>query len=126
MGVGLAWVLRPRIGKLPEKNVLTQEQAPKLHQVVNRIADSLGARPVDYILVLPDFNAFFGRAGWQGKRILGLGLPLLSCLNDEERVALIGHELAHDVNGDSARTLFVQWAIDSLIGWYAIIWPERL
>ena len=32
-----------------------------------------------------------------------LGLPLVSVLEPQERVALIAHEIAHDVNGDPAR-----------------------
>jgi Zn-dependent protease with chaperone function len=124
--VGLAWVLRPRVGKVPEKDVLAREQAPTLYQLVNRIAEGLGAKPVDYIVIAPMFNASFGRAGWRQKRILALGLPLFASLNDEERVALIGHELAHDVNGDSARGLLVGSAVDSLVGWYVMIRPARI
>jgi Zn-dependent protease with chaperone function len=40
-------------------------------------------------------------------------------------VALLAHEVAHDVNGDFSRTFFVGSAIDSLVNWYLLLAPDR-
>ncbi len=67
-------------------------------------------------------------AGWgvRQKRIVNVGLPLWSILDAQERVALLGHELAHGVNGDPVRSFFVGTAIDSLVTWHRSLTPTRL
>jgi heat shock protein HtpX len=59
--------------------------------------------------------------------VVSLGLPLWSILKNDERIALLAHELAHVVNGDPTRGLFFKTALDSLTRWY-MCWddPRRL
>lgn len=52
-----------------------------------------------------------------------LGLSMWSVLDDQERVALIGHELAHQLNGDLRRNLFVHGAVSSLTRWEYVLSP---
>ncbi|WP_412540525.1 M48 family metallopeptidase [Longispora sp. K20-0274] len=54
----------------------------------------------DTIGVDTDFNARAGTYGLRRRRVLCLGLPLWAALPPQQRVALLGHELGHFVNGD--------------------------
>ncbi len=116
----IAWQLRPRFGARPD--VVARSQAPHLYQLADDIAHSLHARPVNGVVVDESFNASFGWSGWN-KTVLTIGLPLLSVLDEQERVALISHELAHSVNGDVGRGIFVGTAVHSLAWWYSMLFP---
>jgi Zn-dependent protease with chaperone function len=102
--LGLAWVLRPRVGVL-EDSPAPRESFPNLYRLVDQIAQVLDTPTVSAIVVDKDFNAAFGQVGWQQKQVMYLGLPFFSILDGQEKVALIAHELAHGVNGDPVRSL---------------------
>jgi heat shock protein HtpX len=106
--------MRPRVGKVPRDGVLTVEHAPALHALVADVAALLGAQTVDVIVMDTSFNAAWGVYGLRRRRVLWLGLPLLVTLDDEELVALIAHELGHEVNGDALRNRTVGAAMSAL------------
>src|SRR5262249_26321605 len=56
-------------------------------------------------------------------KILVIGMPLFSILSDEERLAVLGHEVGHFVNGDPTRTIFIGTAINTLVEWYPLLLP---
>jgi Zn-dependent protease with chaperone function len=118
--VGL--VLRPQLGRL-ERDTLTlgPGDAPALHAVLNRIGADLGAKPVDVIAIEPDFNAAHGQVGIRRRRVLWIGLSLWNILDDQQRVGLLAHELAHQVNGDLTYGLVVGTALRTLGSWMAIL-----
>jgi Zn-dependent protease with chaperone function len=118
------WFLLPRFPKITAKQ-LFRERFPTLYQTADRIASSIGSPLVDSIHYDLKYNAAFGRYGWKRKRCLILGLPLISALNDQELVALLAHELAHNVNGDPNRSLLLGTAVHSLASWYEIIHPKN-
>jgi Zn-dependent protease with chaperone function len=97
-----------------------------LYGIADEVARSVGAPAVDEIRVGDTFNASFSLVGWRRKRVMCLGLPLFSILTPQERVALIGHELGHCVNGDITRTLVVDTAINTLVDWYGILHPGSI
>jgi Zn-dependent protease with chaperone function len=121
--LGVAAVARPRPVAAPTE-VVARDAAPELHDLVERVGEALGARSVDGIALSLEFNASYRRSGWRGRRYLTLGLPLWSILEPGERVALIGHELGHDVNGDPVRSLIVRSALNSLIELHALFAPQ--
>jgi Zn-dependent protease with chaperone function len=55
------------------------------------------------LLLDHDLNAFTVAVGVRRTRVLCIGLPLWAALEPQERVALLGHELGHFVNGDVRR-----------------------
>jgi len=122
--LAIAWVLRPRFTKVPD-DILPTEAFPTLYNVTGKIAGALGTSNVDGIVIGGWFNAAFTHAGWQRKRILYLGLPLFSVLTPQEKVALLAHELAHDVNGDPVRGFFIGSAIHTLVTWYELLRPQQ-
>ena len=123
--LGCAWVVRPRISKLP-KDIVAREKCPALYQLVDRVAQALGTSSIDGIVLNWDFNAAFGQSGWRRRKILYLGIPLFAILDGQEQVAIIGHELAHSVNRDPTRSFVVGGAINSLVQWYSMLRPEHI
>src|SRR5436305_1493785 len=86
-------------------------------KVHNEVARVTGSPTPDLLAVSPRFNASVSRAGWRGRRVLTIGLPLWSALGDDQRVAVLGHECGHEVNGDLRSTVLVGSAIASLHTW---------
>jgi Zn-dependent protease with chaperone function len=123
--VGVAFLMRPRIGKLPTERTLTRAEAPALYSLVDDIAHALEVPNVDLIVLDHHFNASWAVLGLRRRRVLTLGLPVLAMLGRQERVALIGHELAHGRNGDSQRGLVVGSAVQALVGFYWTLAPEH-
>lgn len=120
----MAWVLRPRRVPL-DGEPLDRSRFPATYALFDGVAAAIGARPVRGVIVDEWYNASFRRVGLRSAYVT-VGLPLLSALTAQERVALIGHELAHGVSGDSRRGWFVGSALDTLASWYAVVKPESL
>lgn len=113
--VGTAVELRPRFGRVPKyATEVAPAEAPELHRLVGLVAAALGA-PVPAVYVEEDvFNASAARVGLRRRAVLVVGLPLWNALSAQQRVALLGHELGHFVNGDPRRGLLVQPAVTAL------------
>jgi Zn-dependent protease with chaperone function len=128
IGVGvtaLAVVSRPRFVKRSEPP-LSRTEAPELYGLVDELAGTLHAPRIDSIWITPEWNAGTGRFGLRQRTGLALGLPLWASLGDDERVALLSHEVAHGVNGDTARSTVVGNALDTLARWSYVLEPEDL
>ncbi|MGB2570954.1 M48 family metallopeptidase [Micromonospora citrea] len=113
--IGLAVALRPRFGRLdPDLDVVSREQAPGLHALVDEVAGAVGA-PLPHVVAVDDsFNAYTTSVGLRRRRVLVLGLPLWGALDGQARIALLGHEPGHFVNGDVRRLLVTQPALTML------------
>lgn len=123
----LAVELRPRFGRLPRHvTVLDPGAAPELHRLVARVADAVGA-PMPQVICLAEseFNASAGKIGLRRRRVLIIGVPLWEALGPQQRVALLGHELGHFVNGDPGRGLLVQPVYLSLATVVDLLRPVR-
>lgn len=110
-----ALVFRPTFGSprkvLQEADELTEQEAPNLFRLVQRVAETIGA-PMPHTIALEcRYNASAGIIGLRRRRIMVLGLPMLAVLRPQERVALIGHELGHYINRDSRRGVATQPAL---------------
>ncbi|MER6943903.1 M48 family metalloprotease [Nonomuraea sp. NPDC000554] len=113
--LGVAWLMRPRLGRLSKKApVLTRESAPRLFGLLDRVGAEVGADRVDAVLVWPAFQAAFAQLGLRGTRVLFLGAPLWAVLEPQERVALLAHELSHSSNGDCRHGRLTSTAISAL------------
>lgn len=105
--LGLAFALRPRLGRLRDLpddiEWLDRTSAPALFALVEKVAAEIGA-PVPHRVGLScGFNAFTTTVGLRRRRVLCVGAALWATLGPGERVALLGHELGHFVNGDLRR-----------------------
>ncbi|MFR9793955.1 M48 family metallopeptidase [Streptomyces sp. MB22_4] len=120
----LAWALAPRVRRLPEDGpVLFRADAPELFALVDEVAGAVGTRGVHAIAVDKSINACVSTYGVRGRRLLVLGMPLWEVLTPGERIALLGHELAHYANGDARNGLVVGTAVRTLSLWHDTLRP---
>ncbi|MGN9775482.1 M48 family metalloprotease [Micromonospora sp. H33] len=113
--LALAVGLRPRFGRLdPHAEVLSRDRAAELFGLVDEVARAVGAPAPDVIAVDDHLNAYAQTVGVRRRRVLCLGLPYWGSLGPQERVALLGHELGHFINGDPRRALLTQPAFTTL------------
>ncbi|MEV7119873.1 M48 family metallopeptidase [Kitasatospora griseola] len=125
IALGIAFQLRPRLGRPTRDGALDRAAAPTLYGLVDRISAELGAPKVDSIVVDAEWNASFGVRGLRRHRQLTIGLPLWTVLTPQQRVAVLAHEIGHCVNGDNRRGLWNGSALNALVEWYRLTVPDR-
>ncbi|MFI9102423.1 M48 family metalloprotease [Streptomyces fildesensis] len=122
----VAFALRPRLGRLPGDGVvLRRADAPALFTLLDEIADGVGTRAADAVVIDARFNASVSAYGWRRHRRVDIGLPLWATLAPQQRVALLGHEFGHYANGDTRHGLVIHTALRSLVTWYEVFTPAR-
>ncbi|MFE9612963.1 M48 family metallopeptidase [Streptomyces sp. NPDC006012] len=122
--LALAWGFAPRVRRLPDdRPVLFRADAPELFALADEVARAVGTRSVHAIAVDGSINAAVTTYGVRGRRLLVLGMPLWEVLTPEERIALLGHELAHYANGDTRNGLMVGTAVRTLTLWHHTLRP---
>ncbi|MFZ6675879.1 M48 family metalloprotease [Undibacterium sp. Xuan67W] len=106
-GLSLAYSLRPRRrAKECASSVkpLSRDTAADLYAMVEHIATKLHIQAPVNIHLIGAASAFIsGKRNWQGKiksLEVGLGLPLLGTLSEQELGSVIAHEFGHFVGGD--------------------------
>ncbi len=106
VGGGLLWAILPRFDRFrapgPE---LTDADHPKLFAAIREIAAKTGQSEPDHVYAVPEVNAFVatrgGLLGFGGKKIMGLGWPLMQALTVSEFKAVLAHEFGHFHGGDT-------------------------
>lgn len=78
---------------------ITPGTDPDLLREIHGVARATGQRMPDEIYLLPDVNAWVADVG--RKRVLAVGLPLMSVLSVQELRAVIAHEFGHYAGGDT-------------------------
>ncbi|MDX3754034.1 M48 family metallopeptidase [Streptomyces sp. AK02-04a] len=120
----LAWLLRPRFGRLPDDApVLHRAEAPQLFALVDEIASVVGTTGVHAIALTTDVNASVTTYGARRRRLLTIGLGLWEITTPQQRIALLGHELGHYANGDTRQGLVIANALQSLATWRYLMRP---
>jgi Zn-dependent protease with chaperone function len=126
-----AWMtffaVRPRfLTRSPNANAgVDRAQAPALYALLDRYAAELGCQTPERVFLGSRFNASTGRVGVRQVSVLVLGLPLWTVLTGPERVALLGHELAHQVNGDTTHGIWAASARRTIHGWTRLLDPRQ-
>jgi len=119
--LGLGLVLLPHPSPMPSGvRQLSAAEAPALFELLRAVAEAAHAPLPQIVGVNGAFNASVCRVGWRQRRVLVLGLPLWACLDGQACVALLGHELGHEVNHDPRRGFLVGSALGALEEWYHI------
>ena len=89
---------------------LTAQGQPELHGLLAQVAESAGEPMPGSVYFDPTLNAAVTEVsaglGHGRRRVMLIGLPLLSILNPDELRAVIAHEFGHYVGGD---TRFGTW-----------------
>jgi len=86
----------------------------------------LKAPRVHTIAVDGDWNAATLRYGPLQRTAIVIGLPLWHALSDPARMAILGHEVAHSVNGDTSRGLIQGTALRTLQTWAEVTEPDDM
>ncbi len=123
VAVLLAYLMRPRFGRVPPSDHVEPGRAQTLYALGERIAGQLETTPPDVIIVSSDWNASWATLGIRRTNVLTLGLPLFVSLSPAERVALVAHEIAHGRNGDTRRGLLVGSALAAQAELYEMLAP---
>jgi Zn-dependent protease with chaperone function len=128
LGAAVAIEVRPRIWKYvrkPKGEWLTRTEAPALFGLLDRCAGALDAPRAQFIRVTTAFNASTAKYGWKREARLLIGAPLWQVLSGPQRVALLGHELAHQVNGDVGHGIWAGTARESALRWMRVLNPRE-
>jgi heat shock protein HtpX len=102
----ILWSVLPRPDHFepPGPRIHEQDQ-PKLFALVRDIGARTGQAIPSEIYLVADVNAFVaqrgGIMGFFSRRVMGIGLPLLSLLNVSELAAVVAHEFGHYHGGDT-------------------------
>jgi len=104
---GLLWSLVPRPDKFtPPGPALTAQEHPRLFAELEKIALSLREPMPSEVYLIGDVNAWVadrgGILGFGSRRVMGLGLPLMSALTVSQFRAVLAHEFAHYYGGDTS------------------------
>lgn len=109
--------VRPRRPKV-EGRYFTRDDLPKLFALTDQVAERLGGQPITKVQLGGDFNAHSIEC--EGDRVLGIGFALWQILTPDERIAIIAHEISHQVNGDQARTGVLHMGLHSVECWHSL------
>jgi Zn-dependent protease with chaperone function len=113
------WIKLPT----PAGRRLRAQEAPALFEEIERVRRALNAKPVNEVVLTPEFNAAvtqvprLGLFGWP-RRYLILGLPLLASLPPYQFRAVLAHEFAH-LAAHHAR--FGNWIYRIRQAWHRIL-----
>jgi Zn-dependent protease with chaperone function len=96
----------PRRDKFePPGPLLKPEQNPRLFEIIEDTAAATEQEMPGFVYLLADYNAFVAQRGgagqFGGKRIMGIGLPLMKVMNTSQFKAVIAHEFGHYYHGDT-------------------------
>jgi Zn-dependent protease with chaperone function len=113
--IGFAVVLSTTATKSTKARALTPAESAELGAIFDELRESLGAPRIRRFRLDRAFNASVSRS-WFGNEVT-IGYPLWCATNDEERLGIFAHEVAHLVNGDVLRNRPVGLAIRMLANW---------
>ena len=141
LAVLITIVVRPRFGAAlrkpkasAKKNTKTgrpsgdwigAQDAPRFFALLERCAAAIDAPVPALVRFNAQFNAGTARFGLKQRAYLVLGVPLWQALSGQERIGLLGHELGHQINGDTTHTLLASTARQSLAGWMSVLDPRE-
>lgn len=108
--------------RLPGGLVVDRTTAPNLFALIDRVATAVGTTPVKRVLISSRYNAAYLKDR-RRRPTMEIGVPLWVVLTPQERVALLGHELGHRVNGDLRDLAFVAYALHTLDNWIRLFNP---
>ena len=124
IGLVLVVATRPRVPGLgKEHRRVDPRAAPQLFSLLASIADRMNAPVPDVVAFDGSVNASTLRFGFRRRLAVVIGFPLWEALPPEERVALLAHEVAHEINGDLWRSPIIGNSIGVLARWHELTAP---
>ncbi|WP_375488981.1 M48 family metalloprotease [uncultured Jatrophihabitans sp.] len=122
----IALECRPRMPRLRDAyGVVSDASSPHLRQLLDMVSAEIGAPQIAEMRLEADYNASCFCAGWRRRPVLTIGLPLWAAIDDDARLALLGHEVGHLVNGDPTTALYGVWGGGSIQRLAEIFSPRK-
>ncbi|MEZ4225404.1 MAG: M48 family metalloprotease [Polyangiaceae bacterium] len=102
----IVWSVLPRPDRFePPGPELREAEYPELFELIRKVAQATGQAMPREVYLVADVNAFVAqRGGVMGlfsRRVMGLGLPLLTLLTVSQLEAVLAHEFGHYHGGDT-------------------------
>jgi len=102
----IIWAVVPRRDRFePPGPRLEQAKQPRLFEELEGVARAAEQVMPTEVYLVPDVNAWVsqrgGVLGFGGRRVMGLGLPLLQALTRDQMRAVLFHEFGHYHGGDT-------------------------
>lgn len=115
----ILWSLVPRRDRfVPPGPALDAASQPKLFEEIRSIAAEFDEPVPAAVYLMPEPNAWVaqrgGLLGFGSRRVMALGLPLLSALTISEFRAVLAHEFGHYYGGDTGMGPWIQKAREAL------------
>jgi heat shock protein HtpX len=116
----MLWSLIPRRDKFEAPGLLLDRSIhPRLFAELDTIAAALNEKLPREVYLIGDANAFVadrgGIVGFGSRRVLGIGLPLLTILTVSQFRAVLAHEFGHYYGGDTSLGPWVYKTKSSII-----------
>jgi heat shock protein HtpX len=116
----MLWSLVPRREQFEAPGLLLSRSGhPALFQILDEVSASLNQPLPGEVYLIGEVNAFVadrgGFLGFGSRRILAVGIPLLSILTLSEFRAILAHEFAHYYSGDTRMGPWVYRAQTAMI-----------
>jgi heat shock protein HtpX len=105
-GLTILWSVLPRWDTFRAPGpLLTREKHPRLFKALELVAGATRQTMPAEVYLVPDVNAWVmqrgGVMGLGGRRVMGLGLPLMRILSCSQFSAVLAHEFGHYHGGDT-------------------------
>ncbi len=106
IGAVILWSLIPRRDQFEAPGpVILEREHPRLFAEMQALAKALNEAVPAEVYLVPELNAFVaergGILGFGGRRVMGLGLPLIRVLTVSQFRAVLAHEFGHYYGGDT-------------------------
>ena len=136
--IRIGWRMLTTRQPMPEGRWIGAEEAPALFARLEQMRASMNGPAIDGVLLFPEMNAFAVSRPLGGlwfvpwrRRYIGMGVPLLQTLSEEEALAVVAHEYGHLSGHPSRFDAFVYRLRYRLIElWQSTNtwndWPSRL
>jgi len=104
-GLTVVWAILPRIDRfIPPGPRLDEGSCPDLFRMIREVAAATNQEEPADVYVVNEVNAWVthrgGIMGFGSRRVMGIGLPLIQGISQQELKAIIAHEFGHYSSGD--------------------------
>ena len=113
VGAGIVlWSAIPKRDKFTAPGpLLARAHQPRLFEMIDKISNETRQAKPEEVYLIHDVNAWVsqrgGFPGFGGRRVMGIGLPVLQTLTVSEMEAVLAHEFGHYHGGDTRLGVFV-------------------
>lgn len=124
VGALLLWQLVPRPERAdPRAVAVSAADAPGLHRLVDEVAAATGAAGPTVVAVDTAYATSAVPVGYLGRATLVVGLPQWAALGDDERVAVLAHELVCVGPARRPAGVVLRLADDLITRWVLLLSP---